>query len=284
MKPTSSDARSRALLSEDTDPAVERLLIALWRDMTPSAKLRRVASASSAVVALARAGARARDPQTPGLFNAFAVSKLGPRLAADAYGARLVSDSEPEVLMDHLAIVALVVRALDSCGLRYVIGGSLASSVSGEPRATLDADLMIDLDEASIACVVRGLGSDFYADAEAFRRAVRQRSSVNVVHLASATKIDLFVMGATSIEAQQMDRRQLISIGSPPVDLYVYTAEDILLQKLRWFRLGGEVSERQWRDVVGIVAVQGERLDREYLRSCAAAIGVLDLLERVVRS
>jgi hypothetical protein len=78
-----------------------------------------------------------------------------------------------------------------------------------------------------------------------------------------------------------MERRRTIQIGTPPRgELYLYTAEDILLQKLRWFRLGGEVSEHQWRDVLGILAVQGDRLDREYSRESAAAIQALDLLER----
>lgn len=61
------------------------------------------------------------------------------------------------------------------------------------------------------------------------------------------------------------------------------TPEDILLEKLRWYRLGGEVSDRQWCDVLGIVAVQGSRLDEAYLRRDAASLDVTNLLERALR-
>ena len=91
-------------------------------------------------------------------------------------------------------------------------------------------------------------------------------------------KVDLFVAGGTPLDAQQLARRQRVTL-SDGRDLHVHPPEDILLQKLRWFRLGGEVSDRQWRDVLAIVRVQGDRLDRVYLRQNAPALAVADLLE-----
>jgi hypothetical protein len=94
-------------------------------------------------------------------------------------------------------------------------------------------------------------------------------------------KVDLFVAGGTPLDARQLARRLAVDVGGGR-RLHVHPPEDILLQKLRWYRLGGEVSDRQWRDVAAIVRVQGERLDRDYLREGAAVLGVTDLLERAL--
>ena len=182
-------------------------------------------------------------------------------------------------------LVALsVARALDRCGLRYVVGGSVASSLSGEPRSTLDVDLVVAIQAADVEPLLAALGDGFHADAEAVHRAVRRRSSVNVFHHATATKVDLFVLGGSPLDEQAMSRRVRVQVATTPDQfLYVYTPEDILLQKLWWYRLGGEVSDRQWRDVLGIIAVQGEDLDDAYLRSGADLLAVTDLLARALQ-
>ena len=104
---------------------------------------------------------------------------------------------------------------------------------------------------------------------------------MNLIHRESSTKVDLFILGGTPLDDEQMERRVRLQVATGPDRfLYVYTAEDILLQKLRWYRLGKEASDRQWRDILGIIGVQGRRLDRSYLRRGAATLGVTDLLDR----
>ena len=187
------------------------------------------------------------------------------------------------MIADPIAVALRVAQALDACGVRYLVGGSLASSISGEPRSTLDVDLVVALAESDVERLVAMLGDEFHADPDALRRACRDKSSANLIHLGTSTKVDLFVAGGSPLDEVQMDRRQQVRVATDPDRyLYVYTPEDILLQKLRWYRMGGEVSDRQWRDVLGIVLVQGAALDERYLREGARTLGVTDLLDRAL--
>ena len=185
---------------------------------------------------------------------------------------------------DPLAVALRVADVLEGCGVRYVVGGSLASSISGEPRSTLDVDLVVALTEAEVDSVVAALGDEFHVDADALRRAVREKSTTNLIHFATSTKVDLFIMGGSPVDEEQMDRRERVKVSrDPDRHLYVYTPEDILLQKLRWYRMGDETSDRQWRDVLGIMLVQGDRLDTNYLQRGAQILGISDLLGRALR-
>jgi hypothetical protein len=183
--------------------------------------------------------------------------------------------------VDPIAVAVSVVRILESLGIANTVGGSIASSFAGEPRSTIDIDIVAAIEPQHVPALVGALNPDFYVDDEALRRAVSSRTSTNLIHQASMVKVDLFIAGGTPLDAQQLARRQVVRIGD--ATLGVHPPEDILLQKLRWFRLGGESSDRQWRDVLGIVRVQGMRLDVAYLRQNAPALDVADLLDRALR-
>jgi hypothetical protein len=187
------------------------------------------------------------------------------------------------VISGPLDVALLVTDALEAIGAPYVVGGSIASAIAGEPRTTLDVDMVVAIGDADVDRLVAALGPDFYADDEAIRRAVRERSSVNLIHRPSAIKIDIFIAGGTPVDDLQIERRRLVKVNDDPErHIYAYTPEDILLQKLRWYRLGREVSDRQWRDILGIVLVQGEALDVAYLRRVAPVLDVVDLLDRAL--
>lgn len=185
--------------------------------------------------------------------------------------------------IDPLGIAARVCAVLESHGLSYSIGGSVASSFGGEPRSTIDIDIVASISEASVDGLTAALEGEFYVDARAVARAVRARSSVNIIHRATSLKVDLFVAGGTAMDAELLRRRLTVTVGAESTRLHIHTPEDILLQKLRWYRRGGEVSDRQWRDVLGIIRVQGARLDLDYLTSGAGQLGVADLLTRALR-
>jgi hypothetical protein len=184
---------------------------------------------------------------------------------------------------DLLDVAWIVAQALESAGVRYTVGGSLASSFSGEPRASIDADIVVQMAESQVAPFVTALGDAFYVPDDALRRAVADRTSANIIHRATGIKVDLFV-SASFLDGRQLERRRRVQIAErPDRHIYVHSPEDILLQKLHWYRLGGGVSERQWRDVLSILAVQGARLDAEYLAATANAVGLSELLDHARR-
>ncbi len=184
---------------------------------------------------------------------------------------------------EELEVTLAVVRVLEGLEVEYLVGGSVASSVFGVPRATLDVDLVADLREGHVAGFVGAIQDGFYVDPDAVRDAVCRRASFNVIHLATMLKVDVFVLKPDPLSRSAMARRRRLDLpGTPPAAIEVASPEDIVLQKLHWYRLGEGVSERQWRDVLGVLRVQAGRLDEEYLRRWAPGLGVADLLARAL--
>jgi hypothetical protein len=186
----------------------------------------------------------------------------------------------PEGLVSTL--VGLV-SVLDDLGLAYAVGGSLASSMYGEPRATHDVDLLIDLPPAKLPALLGRLTGEFYVSEDAARRAIETHTSFNLVHLASGHKLDLFVAGSSPLDVLQLETSRLgpVMQGAPPVR--VTAPAVIVLRKLSWYRSGGETSERQWRDVVGMLRVQGPALSLDDVRELADELGLSDLLDRAIQ-
>ncbi len=183
---------------------------------------------------------------------------------------------------DPIWVAARVAQALTSCGASYLVGGSLASSQYGFPRTTQDVDLVADLHEEQIDCLVDDLQDEFYIDAGMMRDAIQARSSFNVIHLTMAHKVDIFLTRSDAWSLQQLARRRIHTLGDgkATISLYFSTPEDVILSKLDWYRQGGGLSGRQWDDVLGVLKVQQTELDVSYLRHWATELGLRDLLER----
>lgn len=180
---------------------------------------------------------------------------------------------------DALQATLAVVAKLDALELDYLIGGSLASSLHGIPRSTQDADVVVDLPPSRVPELVAALAGSFYVDEEMARDAVARASSFNVIHLQTMFKVDLFVLGSDLMSRTELARRQRYHVGESLTEVFVASAEDTILQKLIWYRRGNEVSDRQWQDVVDVLRVQGERLDRGYLDRWAGELDLRTLLD-----
>ncbi|HEY2847409.1 MAG TPA: hypothetical protein VGI80_06275 [Pyrinomonadaceae bacterium] len=185
-------------------------------------------------------------------------------------------------LPDLLPALRPVLAEFDRLGIAYYVGGSIASSIYGEPRSTLDVDLGADLPESVVRELASQWGREFYVSEPAMRDAVQRARCFNLIHLATSLKVDIFVCGTDAFNASVLKRRvsRTVAVGDESLSIWMATPEDVILHKLVWYRKGGEISERQWRDISGILKHQQDRLDAGYLSEWADRLQVRDLWER----
>jgi hypothetical protein len=186
---------------------------------------------------------------------------------------------------DFSAAFEELLAALDRLEIPFLIGGSVASGTHGIPRQTKDIDVVakIRLDSVAEFCAI--LAPAFYADADQAKFAICARRAFNVIHLKSAYKFDIFPAGEDRFIHSQLARRRYTTTSVPGlenVEFPVASAEDTILAKLLWFRKGGEVSDHQWHDILGVIRVQAGRLDLGYLQEWAGELAVADLLKRAL--
>lgn len=194
-------------------------------------------------------------------------------------------DEIPKPMANSFDAFARVLGVLDRMEIPYLVGGSVASSVHGISRPTMDADLVADLRPDQADEFAASLQPDFYADPIAIREALSRMRAFNVIHLATTFKIDIFPLRSDPYSRASFARRRFEhshSFGKEPIECAVASAEDTILRKLEWYRAGGETSERQWNDLRGILMVKGSELDEAYMRHWATVLKVDDLLERLL--
>jgi len=186
---------------------------------------------------------------------------------------------------DLLAALAPIVRELEFLGVSYYVAGSVASSNYGVARSTLDVDLVADLSQVHVVPLVKALQEDYYIDARMITDAIARKSCFNVIHLSTSFKVDVFAVKDRDYDrvAMQRIRKDSLDRDRPSEEYFQAAPEDIVLNKLEWFRLGNEVSEKHWCDILGVLRVQAGALDRGYLAEWAVKLGVADLLERAFR-
>lgn len=185
---------------------------------------------------------------------------------------------------DILLALEPVVKTFEKIGIDYYVGGSVASSVYGIARATLDVDLVADIAPNQVPELFQALKSTFYIDDNMILDAINRKASFNVIHLETMLKIDVFILKNTSYDKTAFQRRQKDTLDEEDETLfYLVSAEDIILNKLMWYRMGGGVSDRQWSDILGVFKVQSNLLDMEYLQYWSKELNLTDLLNEAIQ-
>lgn len=184
---------------------------------------------------------------------------------------------------DAIAAATSLARSFERFQVRYVLGGSMASTSYGEPRSTLDADFAADLNLSHFEAWADEVEKDFYFDREWARTEVASRGSFQLLHRQSLVRIDVFVPAWTGLDLWKWEQRKRLVLGDEQQSIDVTSAEGIVLQKLLWYESGGRSSDRQWRDVVSVLAHQRTRLDRSALAHWAKQLELEHLLQQALK-
>lgn len=183
---------------------------------------------------------------------------------------------------DLIEAIRPVIRVFEKLAISYYVGGSIASSLYGIARATMDVDLVADIKTEHIDFLISSLADSYYIDEEMILEAILQKSSFNLIHLETMIKIDVFIFKDEPYQNEVLQRKRMDSIGEgdASIEFYFSSPEDIILNKLQWYKMGGKVSERQWLDIVGVIKIQSDLLDTDYLKRWASKLHLLILLEK----
>jgi len=185
---------------------------------------------------------------------------------------------------EPLEVTLKVTGVLEWLGVPYLIGGSLASTLYGMVRTTQDSDIVAEMRLEHVRAFVAALQDEFYIDEEMIVESIQRNSSFNIIHRETMFKVDVFVPRARPFLQSQLARAQKQTFAlETEISAQFASPEDTILAKLEWYRVGGEVSERQWRDILGVLKTRGEALDWDYLQQWASELKVSDLLERALQ-
>lgn len=265
-------------LAHDLSPEMETQLVRLLRTHSPAQKLKRLSGLWELARQLMLSDIRAHFPQaSPNeLHRQLLLRRLG-RKRSDMVFTKNYAPSAKEFEMNEIQVMVTTTQRLEALNIPYFIGGGIASITYGEPRLTDDADLVIRLFPFAVPHLVAAFEPDFLVSLDSANDAVARHYAFNFIHIATGFRIDFFpISDDDDLEIDSFARRQRKESGAGEV--WMASAEDVILAKLRWFKKGGRVSDKQWRDVLGVLKVQGARLDFAYLIGQARRFGLSDLL------
>lgn len=181
--------------------------------------------------------------------------------------------------MEPFELLRVVVTEFERLGLPYLVTGSIATILYGEPRFTNDIDIVIELSPDKIQPLCRAFpASEFYLSEDAVRQAFANRDQFNIIHPASGLKIDVIIPQESDFNRSRFARAQRVSPSSEYSAMFA-SREDVIIKKMEFYREGG--AEKHLRDITGVLKVSGQRVDRDYVHDWAARLGLLDIWRAV---
>jgi hypothetical protein len=191
---------------------------------------------------------------------------------------------KPAMQNEPIEVTLKVTNIFEKLGVPYLIGGSLASTLYGMVRTTQDSDIVAEMRLEHVKPFVSALQAEFYIDDEMIVESIQRNSSFNIIHREAMFKVDVFIPRPRPFLQSQLARalRQDFTFESE-VSARFASPEDTILSKLEWYRMGGEVSDRQWRDILGVMKTRADDLDLAYLQKWARELRVSDLLKRALK-
>jgi hypothetical protein len=177
-------------------------------------------------------------------------------------------------------LLRYAVEALERLGLRYLVTGSVATIFFGEPRFTVDIDIVVDLPAERIPEFCAAFPpEEFYLSEEAVRRAVRNRSQFNVIHPSSGLKIDIMIPAGTLFDRSRFARTRRVRPG-PDFEAAFASPEDVIVKKLEYYREGG--SQKHLRDIAGVLRISGETIDYSYICEWAERLDLGEIWQAIL--
>ena len=185
---------------------------------------------------------------------------------------------------EPVEVTLKVTRVFEELSVPYLIGGSLASTLYGMIRATQDSDIVAEMRLEHLQPFVSALQGEFYVDDEMIAEAIQRNASFNIIHRETMFKVDVFIPRPRPFLQSQLARAKKQTFNfETEVSAKFASPEDTILSKLEWYRMGGEVSDRQWRDILGVLKTRAGELDLGYLQKWAIELKVADLLDHALQ-
>ncbi|MGI0480337.1 hypothetical protein ACN4EE_06055 [Geminocystis sp. CENA526] len=266
--------------SRDTSREMDYLQCSIWQKMPLYQKAELTIGITQGSRKLTLQGIKNKYPRSTPQEQRFLYSKI---VLGDNVN-NIISNKieEPIMIGNPIELALLMAEILDSLNIVYFVGGSVASSLWGETRATLDIDIVADLTLEKIEDFITKVEPLFYVSEEAIKEAIIYQSSFNLIHFNTSEKIDIFIPNQSYLIQTEIQRKILQQVEENGRFLYLATPEDIILEKLILSRQGNKISERQWRDVLGVLKVQSNSLDFDYLTYWAKEENLSTLLNQAL--